>query len=184
MSKVSISAFKPTANDVLLMDTNILIYLFYPTMSRYFMKPYEKLYADILSKHASLIIPAIQLSEFINRCIRLQFELYKNEHASENIVDFKKDYRSTNDYKASMKSILDIVKNDILKTFKPIDDYFSSMKPDSFLLYGFSYDFNDALLVEIANKYNASIITHDSDFGNYRTHQKIITDNSILLKFQ
>lgn len=103
-----------------------------------------------------MIIPAIQLSEFINRCIRLQFELYKNEHASENIVDFKKDYRSTNDYKASMESILDIVKNDILKTFKPIDDYFSSMKPDSFLLYGFSYDFNDALLVEIANKYIVS----------------------------
>lgn len=58
------------------------------------------------------------------------------------------------------------------------------MKPDSLLIYGFSYDFNDALLVEIANKHNALIITHDSDFGNYRTRQKIITNNSILLNFQ
>lgn len=182
MSKISVASYVPSANDMLILDTNILIHLFYPIMSTTFMAPYEKLYSDILSKHASLLLPAIQLSEFINRCIRFQFGLYKNYNNNYNL-DFKKDYRCTEDYRESMNSILDIVKSDILKNFKQVDDHFSSLDPNKYLLFGFSYDFNDALLVQIANFYNASIITHDIDFANYTTTKSVITNNNLLLHF-
>lgn len=184
MSKIPVVTFKPSQDDILLLDTNILIHLFYPIMSKPYMSAYEKLYADALSKHCTLLLPALQLSEFINRCIRFQFSLYCQEHGGSGNLDFKKDYRSTEDYSNHMNVILNIVKNDILKNFKPIDDSFTSMKPDSLLIYGFSYDFNDALLVQLAELYNASIVTHDSDFGNYQTKQNIITDNRLLLMFK
>lgn len=180
-NKISLSNFSPSSKDIFLFDTNILIHLFYPTMSTAYMVKYESLYADVLKQKSSLLLPAIQLSEFINRCIRFQFDLYKKINSES--LDFKKDYRNTNDYHESMEGILNIVKQDILPHFTSIDDKFESMKPDSLLLYGFSYDFNDALLVQIAEQYNAAIVTHDSDFANYPTSKHIITDNRQLLMF-
>ena len=50
MSKIAIDNFIPTSKSSLLLDTNILIHLFYPTMSNSFMVSYEKLYEKILKK--------------------------------------------------------------------------------------------------------------------------------------
>ncbi len=184
MPKVQVSKFTPTKENVLLLDTNILIHLFYPTMSQSYMKPYEKLYSDALSQKATLILPAIQISEFVNRCIRLQYDLYlQNENIDKNACDFKRDYRDTEDYQTSMDAILEIIDNDIFPNFTLVSDQFDSINKDKILLRGFSYDFNDALLVQIAEKYNAAIITNDADFGNYSTKQTIISTNSKLLMF-
>lgn len=185
MSKHSLSSYEPTPQDIFLLDTNLLIHLFYPTMRKSYMKSYETFFAKALTRHSKLILPAIQLSEFINRCIRFQFGLYR-ENLPQNMrdIDFKKDYRSTQDYHDSMTGILDIVKNDILKTFHPVDDHFSDIDTSLVLLYGFSYDFNDALLVQIADYYKAAIVTHDSDFANYTTKQPVITNNQTLLMFR
>ena len=80
-------------------------------------------------------------------------------------------------------SILDIINTDIIDNFSFIDDGFSTMNYDNIFKYGFSYDFNDALISEIAKRENAYLITHDSDFLNYGTDLKIITANEGLLKF-
>lgn len=82
-----------------------------------------------------------------------------------------------------METILDIVRNDILSSFKIINDNFESIKQEKIFIYGFSYDFNDALLVQIAENEDAVIVTHDSDFANYTTKTDIITANKTLLKF-
>lgn len=165
-------------------DTNILIYLFYPVMNSSFStKTYQSLYAKVLKNKSTLILPAVQLSEFINRCIRLQFKLYKENQSGGNTMDFKQDYRGTDDYRDSMNTILDIVKNDIFPNFTLIDDKFNSIDPDTILKYGFSYDFNDAFLVQIANQNNAYIVTHDYDFCNYKTKQPIISDHRLLIAF-
>lgn len=184
MPKLNISSYQPGQKDILLLDTNILIHLFYPTTTNSYMKCYEELYAKASKMKLRLIIPAIQVSEFVNRCIRFQYDIYvKKEGLNKDTFDFKKHYRTTDDYRDSMKAILDIIKNDILKNFSVVNDQFDSINPDSILIYGFSYDFNDALLVQIAEKYNASIITNDVDFANYNTPQTIITTNRQLLLF-
>lgn len=182
MPNLSASSYAPKANDVFLFDTNILIYLFYPVRNTFSTETYWSLYKKALKSKSTLILPAIQLSEFVNRCIRFQFNLYKNDQDKDNF-DFKQDYRGTEDYRESMNSILDIVKNDILPNFTPIDDNFCSMEPDEILKYGFSYDFNDALLVQIANHNRAFIVTHDYDFGNYKTAQPLITNHRLLQTF-
>lgn len=57
------------------------------------------------------------------------------------------------------------------------------MQYESIFRYGFSYDFNDALLVEIAKKNKAIIVTDEVDFANYGTDVKIVTANKKLLMF-
>ena len=180
---LSASTYTPKADDVLLFDTNILIYLFYPVMNSFSTQTYQSLYAKALKNKSTLILPAIQLSEFINRCIRFQFNLYKDSQPDGSSIDFKQGYRGTDDYRDSMTGILDIVKTDIFPNFTLINDQFNTVNPDEILRYGFSYDFNDAFLVQIANQNNASIVTHDYDFGNYKTSCPIITDHQLLLAF-
>ena len=183
LAKLNVNGYQPTSKDIFLLDTNILINLFYPIMSSGYMSDYEKLYSRILSKKSKLLLPAIQVSEFINRCIRFQFGLYKTNNTCAEDFDFKKDYRETEDYKKAMEGILDIVKNDILTVFTVIDDNFSKMNQDSIYVYGFSYDFNDALLVQIAKANEAIVVTHDADFGNYREKIDYVTSNKALLMF-
>lgn len=184
MPKKNVSEFTPIKDQAILLDTNILIHLFYPIISQDYMEPYESLYATALSKKSKFVLSSIQTSEFINRCIRFQYNLFleaNNKTASD--CDFKKDYRNTDDYRDSMKAILDIMNHDILPNFTVIDDHFGSIDTKKIFCYGFSYDFNDALLVQIAEKYDAVIVTHDSDFANYTTKQPVISSNKKLLMF-
>lgn len=184
MPNIRIADFTPDSNDIFLLDTNILIHLFYPIMSYPYMHPYENLYHEILKKKSKIYLTSIQISEFVNRCIRFQYDLYiRSNNLDRNSCDYKKDYRGTNDYKSCMKAILGIIKHDILPQVTIVNDKFDTMNLDNIFNIGFSYDFNDAILVAIAQEYNASIITHDADFANYSTRQKIISANETLLLF-
>lgn len=165
----------------IILDTNVMIQIFYPIRSVEWMKDYENLYAQILKKGADILVTSIQISEFINSCIKFQYKLYQVMHPE---TEYKKDYRSTSDYNEAMESILEIVKNDIIPKFTFIDDGFSSLNYDNIFLLGFSYDFNDALLLEVAKKEGACLVTHDADFGSYSTNVDIVTSNHKLLMFR
>lgn len=182
MTTRNIHSFIPTKQQKFIMDTNVLIKLLYPAMSDISSKPYEKLFQSILETEAKFIISSIQISEFINRCIRFQFNLWKEDQGDD--VSFKSDYRETKDYRDSMQTILDIIQIDILPYSTCIDDHFSTMDAKRLYAYGFSYDFNDALLAEIARLNNAILITDDKDFGNYVSHIEIVTANRGLLMFR
>ena len=82
-----------------------------------------------------------------------------------------------------MNAILEIIKTDIIPNYSFIDDGFSNMQTDSIFKYGFSYDFNDSILLEIAKQHNSILVTDDADFGNYTSKVKIVTNNSKLLLF-
>lgn len=175
--------FKPTPNDVITFDSNILIKLFYPALCGTSIAPYDLIYAAVLSAGSRLLITSIQVSEFINRCIRFQFELYKKSQNGGQNIEFKRDYRNTDDYHNCMKAILDIVKTDIFLNFAVMDDSFSKMDPEMLFQYGFSYDFNDSVLIEFAQLKNAILVTDDRDFGNYISNVQIVTANKTLLMF-
>lgn len=181
-NKSSIEEFAPKSNQILLFDTNILIKLLYPIDFNGDVEKYAVLFEKIKRANAKLIISSIQVSEFINRCIRLQYRLYQQDNGEN--IDFKKDYRNTDDYKRNMTAILDIIKNDVINNFEFIDDGFSKMQYEKIFLYGFSYDFNDSLLVEIAEQRKAIIVTDDFDFANYNVSVPIVTGNRNLLKFR
>lgn len=179
-NKIPIDSFRPKPTDKVLLDTNILLDLFYPLDFESTSNIYESLFNNLIKEKSHLLISSIQVSEFINRCIRFQFKLYQNAINNPSI-EFKKDYRSTDDYHKKMNAILDIVKTDISHNFTFIDDGFSQMNPQNIFLYGFSYDFNDSLLVEIARQHNAILITNDADYANYNADFQIVTSNRFLL---
>lgn len=180
-NRIPLDSFTPKSTDKILLDTNILINLFFPLdYETTNSKKYETLFSNLLAQKSCLLISSIQISEFINRCIRIQYKLYQNK-INASSFEFKKDYRSTKDYCNKMGAILDIVKTDIMTHFTFIDDGFSKMNSKHIFIYGFSYDFNDSLLVEIARQQHAILITNDADFANYGTDFQIVTSNQFLL---
>lgn len=177
-----ISSFIPKKSDVFLFDTNALIKIFYPAMGVSNSKPYIALYQKIKAIKATLLISSIQISEFVNRCIRFQFELYKKSHP--NVTSFKEHYRNTQDYLDCMEAILEIIESDILSDFKRINDNFDTMDTDKLLLHNFAYDFNDAFIAEISRLQNCILVTDDGDYANYLQNLNILTNNRILLMFR
>lgn len=181
MSTTAIQHFKPNKQHKFIFDTNVLIKLLYPAMSGGNTLPYEKLYQSIIRANSEIIINSVQISEFVNRCIRFQFSLWADDHHPHS--DFKSDYRETSDYRESMQAILEIIKSDILSVSTCTDDGFSRMDSDILYQYGFSYDFNDSLVAEIARLNHAILITDDKDYGNYASKIEIVTNNKALLMF-
>ena len=178
----NITSFTPQKDDIFLFDTNVLIKLFYPTLGAKNSAPYINMFKTIKENNSTLLISSIQLSEFVNRCIRFQFSLYQESHP--NIKDFKEDYRNTKDYRICMNAILEIIENDILSCFKRINDHFETMDISQILNYGFSYDFNDAFIAELSRTQNSFLVTDDGDYANFLKNLKIITNNRTLLMFQ
>lgn len=178
----NIASFVPEKEHVFVFDTNVLIKLFYPTLGAKNSAPYINLYKSIKESNSTLLISSIQLSEFVNRCIRFQFSLYQESHPD--IKDFKEDYRNTEDYCVCMNAILEIIENDILSCFNRVSDNFEMMDISQILNYGFSYDFNDAFIAELSRNQDALLVTDDGDYVNFLKKLKVITNNRTLLMFQ
>ena len=179
---INLSAFTPKKADTFLFDTNVLIKLFYPALGARNCTPYIDLYRSILKTGATLLISSIQISEFVNRCIRFQFDLYKK--ANPDIVNFKEDYRETNDYQECMNAILEIIESDILGTFTKTSDDFDVMNDNNLFMHCFSYDFNNAIIAELSRNKNAILVTDDGDYANYLSNIHIVTNNRTILMFQ
>lgn len=178
---ISASEYKPS-NEKVLMDTNVLIFIFTPYVDISKNSVYLNLWSKISKSRCEKLITAIQLSEFINRCIRIEYAMYKKANGDN--IDFKKEYRSSDDYKEKMNDIISIVENDIVPDFTFVDDKFSELDKNNLFKPGFAFDFNDSLLVEITKKYGATLITDDSDYGNYKLDFPIVTNNSFLLSMK
>lgn len=179
-NKISMKDFSPKASDIILFDTNIIIDLFYPMNVGKDISVVTNLYQKILKSGAKIIMTAVQISEFVNRCIRFQFELYMKEHPE--CSNYKRDYRGCEDYNICMNAVMDIIKNEWRGKVEYVDDRFSELPMDRILTQNFAYDFNDAIVVEIANKYNAVIVTNDSDIISYKVKNIIVSNNQFLLK--
>nr|WP_073290768.1 type II toxin-antitoxin system VapC family toxin [uncultured Anaerosporobacter sp.] len=182
-NKIDIKKFSPTKNDKFIFDTNVLINLFYPLdfKNHTNTESYAKLWEEINARNLKVLITSIQLSEFINRCIRFQYNLYQEDINRQ--IEYKREYRETENYRECMTDILQVVEDQICKRFDFIDDGFSKMDKKKIFVYGFSYDFNDALLVQVAKQNEAILVTDDADYANYSEPVKIVTTNRKLLMF-
>lgn len=148
-------------NDQILIDTNILIYVFYPMNTRQKTVDY---YTNILESmrinKTKIYLTSTVISEFVNVCIRADFKSCNKDGKK----DFKKDYRNSERY--------NIVLNQILNSIKKLQKNFNTIKiNDNFEDFDImkSYnnsdnDFNDLILAHIANKYNLKLLTNDYDF--------------------
>ncbi|RGJ30454.1 type II toxin-antitoxin system VapC family toxin [Fusobacterium varium] len=157
-----------TSEDVILLDTNVWIYLFYPLGSygKSISAKYSSFYKEILKLKCTIIVPAIVVSEFFNTCIKFEFAIFKDSDPVK-YQNFKKDFRGTVEYVSVVQKLTETIKSSVLKNSLLINDCFNEMKIESILSSDQEFDFNDKALIEICKKYNAKILTHDKDFKKY-----------------
>lgn len=169
------------SNRPLLFDTNILLYLFGTNVvssnQQWAVKAYSNFYSTCLKNKHPLFIDISVLSEFINRCLRMEYDVYKK--ANSTTLSFK-DFRNSAEGVQASQDIDKIIKNQILKTFDIIGKLFS--KNDIIAMKLINTDFNDALLVDVCQAHNCILVTNDADF----THSSIdiISANNKLLTYK
>lgn len=176
-----IAKYKIDVSKKYMLDTNVLINIYYNQISTTQKREYVSFYQYLKEKQANILVSSIQISEFINRCIRFQYDLYKRNNREDSEFKFKNDYRATDDYRQYMEAILDIA-SDISNSCTCISDNFNLLDKTELYNLGISYDFNDKIIAMISKAYGAVLITDDSDYLSIMNGLTIVTSNSLLLK--
>ncbi|MBA9078436.1 hypothetical protein [Rufibacter quisquiliarum] len=196
MSKFKIFDIRKSkpGNRLYFFDANVWLWILNPPLQpKYYEEAYLNFWRILIEKTTDkkvAVVNTLLLSEILNRYLRIRFVVYKNELLESrkldekgiNKLDFKKDYRTTQDYQNSLESFKDdlaayasyIEFND--SGLEQIDSMQTLMNitPDS--------DFNDTIYYNfcIINQY--AIVTHDGDFAF--PDIPILTCNKSLLEFQ
>jgi predicted nucleic acid-binding protein len=137
-------------------DTNVLIYIFWPTASYVFETNYSKALRNLQKQKNKLYISFIVISEAINRMLRIEYKKYTN-------YERFKDFRHSYDGRQALDDIYTIVKNDILNSFEIMDKAFNKEEIEN-LLEMEDADINDLAIESICKENNMILLTNDSDF--------------------
>lgn len=178
-----------TERDKILFDCNVLMYMFYTYggYSKSLIRNYTSLFNNAIQNKSMIVIPSIEVSEFINTYCRQEYKRYERYLRQENKADsrpfdFKHDYKATKEYEYVIKEIHSIVNNQILKIFYKLDDVFSEIDISSIYDKPNEFDFNDRYYLKLAEKEGIKIITNDEDFYSDLVDVEIITANKKLLR--
>ncbi len=83
-----------------------------------------------------------------------------------------------------MEVILDIIKNEWQRRFVFVNDKFNELEKENLFGHEFAYDFNDAMIVELAKKYKAILVTNDKDYISYDLPGIIVSSNRFILSMR
>jgi predicted nucleic acid-binding protein len=179
----SIDSYQPSPQDKLFFDANVWIYICGPigNYNRNIVQKYDLFLKRALQVNAQVCVSSLVLSEFFNRSVRIEFESVQKTDPQK-YQNFKKDFRNTPSYNQTAKVLHDIIKKQILKIGKVIDDGFSEININRLLDDPTNYDFNDRYYQELAEIKNLKIVTNDTDFAVCGLRIPIITANLKLLQ--
>ena len=162
MNLSSLNSF--SQNDRILIDANVLIYVYCPLNGRSY-EGFISHYTDTLQKignaKSSVFVNSLIISEFINRWLRMDF-------SRTGLNDFKRDYRPSDRYRNTIKLIL----RELAKFYKQfnvqnLNDNFSIINFQRKYIEFPQSDFNDILIAENAIANSCKILTQDKDFAQY-----------------
>lgn len=159
---INLNSYRVTGKEKVLLDANILLYLFGP-----FNGANDYGYSNFLEKAlingTEMYVNESVISEFINRNCRLAYEQYlRNNTLKRYDFSYKKHYRTTENFKRNYNLSIDIVKTEILTIAKFSSNCNKEMNKG--LLSAELLDFNDELIVRNAECNGLGIVTHDRDF--------------------
>ncbi len=157
------STYKISPSDHVFIDTNILIFLFSPSFvnsNKFQVKKYSTIFQTMVEKKCTLYLNEVVISEFINRCMRLDFAHNFNTDGSK---DYKRDYRSSSEYQVTLKIVLKELKK-ILRFTNAINDEFESFDLINQLTSNIESDFNDLIIADTVQKKGFKLLSDDGDF--------------------
>lgn len=99
MEIIKANQHNPNRSFGYLFDTNVWLYIYGPVAGSNAKKQriYSNLLNSIIERRAVIFITSLVLSEYINRVLRIGFQQWKDN--GNYSADYKRDYRSTNNYK-------------------------------------------------------------------------------------
>ena len=177
-----ISAFTHQEWNKYILDCNVLMYVFYTFggYSNVIMDPYKTFFNNIATSSQCILFPAALASEFANTFIRNEYRRYLRQNGlRQRDFDFKKSYKPTSEYKATVNEIHDILNNQLfsLPSVVICNDKFDSIDIDGFFENENTFDFNDRYYGELSKIHDCYIVTNDKDFKSV-DDIKIITSCS------
>ena len=171
-----ITKYTPKSSDVFFFDNNVWMYLFCPlgNYNKTKQKYYSSFLQSISTSRSTIFISSMVLSEFSNRNLRMDFDLWKDE-TGKHSAEFKKDYAGTSRYKEMVEEIK-ISINTIMKFCVKTSDNFNAIAIENVLVHLSYIDFNDSYYIELAKLDKWKIVTDDKDFSKYTNHNiEIVT---------
>lgn len=163
-------------NKKIFFDANILIYLYWSTSSEWENK-YAKVYDDLDDPNNDFVIDFLVISEFINRAMRLNYDIYLDENGFNSKEIPFKDYRNSTDGQETLSDIYELV-NELLEHFIVIEKSYSKTDIESMTIVD-DLDFIDKAIVKICELNNYILITNDGDYKY--SNIDIISCNSYLV---
>lgn len=159
-----ISKYTVSPSDTYFVDNSVWMHLFCPiaNTNEKKQKEYSAFLADVQSRKAMIFITSMVLSEFANRFLRLDFNLWKDENKYYD-KDYKKDYLGSDRYKEASLNVISNIKS-ILKVSERHPDDFHSIDINAVLESFKSIDFNDSYYIQQCSNAKLKIVTDDKDF--------------------
>lgn len=158
-----ITDFKIGRQDKFFIDTNVWVYLFYPSVSKISQRiseKYSELLAEILEKENLIFTNLIQFSELINV---IHHQEYNDVKRKGEFRGSFKDFRDSEGFSEAMKTAK-MLSGKITKQTNLQTGMFNSDEMKKMVSNCDKADFNDIYFIELAKKENLHIITHDFDF--------------------
>lgn len=178
----SITSYSITFGDQFFLDTNIWLYLLYPQQSKIserVIEQYSDFYNSLLSKNTLIKTHPIQISEYINAFIGIEYK--KHQRANSNKALAFKDWKKQQAFEKVLKDVQTTVKS-ILKQSSLISGTFTPQELEDIAVSCDKADFNDLFFIRFAEKENLTLITHDKDFViSKNSNVEVLTNNQNLL---
>lgn len=157
-------------------DTNVWMFIFAPLAGAKHNKQrkYSKLLGEIISRKATIWINSQVVAEYVNCSLRLEFNVWR-KRTEKYGADFKRDFRATSDYLATLQDIKSQVSAIMQKATKYPDD-FHTVDVDAIISsMGQAFDYGDAVIVDLCTRKKFKLVTDDSDMANAELPITVIT---------
>lgn len=172
----SITTYDFTADDELLLDTNIWLFVYGPQKPKSEKATaYSQSLARILTAHSRIYIDVLIVSEFINTYARLKWRIM-----GEPCGNFKQ-FRKGQDFKPIARGIAADIRR-VLSLCGRVENGFETLDIGSLInkYADGDSDFNDQVIITLCRKRGLKLVTDDGDFCGQGI--SVITANQRLLE--
>ncbi len=158
-------------------DTNVLIYLFWPTGEHAFEQKYATTFNQLRKQGNNLYVDFLIISEIINRALRIEYgKFLLTNTLTESQFKFKK-FRDSEEGQSALEDIFTVVK-DILQQLSVTGKVFSKAEIENSLFVD-RLDFVDKAIASLCKDKEFVLFTNDKDFKD--TGLEILTGNPHIL---
>ncbi|MGL6228715.1 MAG: PIN domain-containing protein [Culicoidibacterales bacterium] len=181
-TSTQIGSFIPENGEILVLDTNILIYIFrddiFPEPEhhqplQHKFKPFTKI-IELADQYDAIIhVPKIVLSEFYNRMFDEAYRDYLSNNSWTPKELNRKNYRKSDDFAIRFNATFTEVLMFMSQFAKVEKNQVEHFEPIDFMEEFQILDFVDCELLNYCIKYGFTLVTADGDFKKYKRQKKL-----------